>query len=451
MPSKPERDSSGRAHGLVAERRIYIRTAKKTRFLVVSPAAQIGGFMLGAALIGWTGFVTSAFVKNALDGRASAIQIETLTEAYEARLAAYEKRQAGLEEELNLADQRRDEVTVRLSEKQARLVETANGLREATGELEVLRAEFQGLITRQRNEQTRMAALEADLADLRASLAQAKIAKSNIDVSLQGLTGAIAQVIAERDRAAGVLVERDADLARKTADIAHYEDRQERLISQLEAAAKVSLAGLETLFGRTPVDLDAILAQARRDYGGAGGPFEPLDDLTDDAERHGDNAFAEGDMRVAALMEELEAVSLMRFAAERIPLGNPVPSARHTSGFGPRRDPRGRGRAIHNGYDLAAPKGTPIYVTADGVVIFAGRQRGYGNLVKVRHAFGFETVYAHNSRIRVKVGQRVSRGDRIADVGNTGRSTGSHLHYEIRIDKRPVNPRKFIEAPRNVL
>ncbi len=71
-------------------------------------------------------------------------------------------------------------------------------------------------------------------------------------------------------------------------------------------------------------------------------------------------------------------------------------------------------------------------------------------MVKIRHAFGFETFYAHNSRVRVKVGQRVSRGDRIADVGSTGRSTGNNLHYEIRIDNEPVNPVKFIKAARDV-
>ena len=72
-------------------------------------------------------------------------------------------------------------------------------------------------------------------------------------------------------------------------------------------------------------------------------------------------------------------------------------------------------------------------------------------MVKIRHAFGFETFYAHSSRARVNVGQRVSRGDRIADVGSTGRSTGNHVHYEIRIDNEPVNPVKFIEAARDVL
>ena len=106
---------------------------------------------------------------------------------------------------------------------------------------------------------------------------------------------------------------------------------------------------------------------------------------------------------------------------------------------------------MHNGMDFAAPRGTPIYAGGDGVVSFSGRQSGYGIVVKIRHAFGFETVYAHLSKSRVKVGQRVERGERIADMGSTGRSTGSHLHYEIRIDGKPVNPNKFIKAARNVL
>ena len=153
----------------------------------------------------------------------------------------------------------------------------------------------------------------------------------------------------------------------------------------------------------------------------------------------------EGDTRVAALMDDLETVNLMRFAADRLPFGEPVFGGRRTSGFGLRR-----GR-MHGGLDIAGPRGTAIHSTADGVVTFSGRQRGYGIVVKIRHAFGFETVYAHLSRANVKVGQHVSRGDRIADMGSTGRSTGSHLHYEIRIDQQPVNPIKFIEAARDVL
>jgi len=105
---------------------------------------------------------------------------------------------------------------------------------------------------------------------------------------------------------------------------------------------------------------------------------------------------------------------------------------------------------MHSGTDFASSYGTPIYTTADGVVTFAGWQSGYGRLVKIQHAFGIETRYAHQAKIRVKVGQRVSRGERIGDMGSSGRSTGAHLHYEIRINGKSKNPMTFIKAARNV-
>ena len=150
-------------------------------------------------------------------------------------------------------------------------------------------------------------------------------------------------------------------------------------------------------------------------------------------------------------MADLERMSLLRIAVDRLPFGMPTRGAERTSGFGYRRDPYRRRSRLHKGIDFAAPVGTPIYSTAQGVVVFSGRKRGYGIVVKIRHAFGFETVYAHLSKSRVTVGQRVGRGERIADMGNTGRSTGSHLHYEVRVNGTPINPVKFIRAPRNVL
>ncbi|HSG36777.1 MAG TPA: M23 family metallopeptidase, partial [Paracoccaceae bacterium] len=104
----------------------------------------------------------------------------------------------------------------------------------------------------------------------------------------------------------------------------------------------------------------------------------------------------------------------------------------------------------HEGTDLAAPVGTPIYATADGTVIFAGWSSGYGRLIKIRHEFGIETRYAHLNKIRVSVGQRVSQGERIGDMGNSGRSTGPHLHYEVITSGKPVNPMTFLRAGANV-
>lgn len=115
-----------------------------------------------------------------------------------------------------------------------------------------------------------------------------------------------------------------------------------------------------------------------------------------------------------------------------------------TSNFGLRPDPFTGKRKIHEGLDIAARTGTPVIATADGIVSSVKTEPGYGKLVTIDHGYGYRTFYGHNSQYNVKVGQRVRRGDRIASVGNTGRSTGSHVHYEIRLNGVPVNPQKYL-------
>ncbi len=113
--------------------------------------------------------------------------------------------------------------------------------------------------------------------------------------------------------------------------------------------------------------------------------------------------------------------------------------------------PRRRWGRMHEGVDLAGAHGSPIYATADGVVVHAGPENGYGQLVSIRHDFGLETRYGHLSAINVTVGQKVSRGDKIGAMGNTGRSTGTHLHYEVRVNGAAKNPMIYIKAGKNVL
>lgn len=115
-----------------------------------------------------------------------------------------------------------------------------------------------------------------------------------------------------------------------------------------------------------------------------------------------------------------------------------------TSPFGVRSDPFRRRAAMHTGVDLAAPYGTPVYASADGVVDRAGGASGYGNLVEIDHGHMIQTRYGHLSRILVHEGQTIKRGDLIALMGSTGRSTGSHLHYEVRIQGEAVNPVPFL-------
>lgn len=115
-----------------------------------------------------------------------------------------------------------------------------------------------------------------------------------------------------------------------------------------------------------------------------------------------------------------------------------------TSDFGQRLDPYTADRVMHAGLDIAAPHGKEVYAPSDGTVVFAGLEGGYGNVLVIDHGYGIKTRYGHLAKMLVKAGDKVKRGALIAAVGNTGRSTGPHLHYEVRVNGIPQNPRKFI-------
>ncbi|HSJ78970.1 MAG TPA: M23 family metallopeptidase, partial [Erythrobacter sp.] len=147
----------------------------------------------------------------------------------------------------------------------------------------------------------------------------------------------------------------------------------------------------------------------------------------------------------------LARMAVLERALDGIPQVVPASVENITSGFGYRRDPfNGRG-AMHAGIDFKGAMGSPIYAAAEGRVTFAGWKSGYGQAIEITHGNGMLTRYAHLSRIGVKVGQPVDAGATIGGLGNSGRSTGPHLHFEVRINDRAVNPRPFLEAAPDVL
>ena len=144
---------------------------------------------------------------------------------------------------------------------------------------------------------------------------------------------------------------------------------------------------------------------------------------------------------MTALLDTLEARQGVR---DRIPSIRPCDIGWLSSRFGLRRDPFTGKQTFHRGLDFSLPTGTPVRVTADGMVHSTEKQRGLGRLVKIDHGNGIMTVYAHLQEARVEKGQQVHRGDVIALSGNSGRSTAPHLHYEVRVSNRSVNPLTFI-------
>jgi murein DD-endopeptidase MepM/ murein hydrolase activator NlpD len=156
-----------------------------------------------------------------------------------------------------------------------------------------------------------------------------------------------------------------------------------------------------------------------------------------------DQAVNETNMRETGILELWESLSERQNLVSATPKIKPV-QGWQTSKWGYRISPFSGRPVMHNGLDLAAAPGAPIYAPADGVVSFAGYDSGYGKLVSIDHGYGVITRYGHTSQIFVEVGQKIKARDVIAAVGSTGRSTGPHLHYEVRVNGIPVDPTSFI-------
>ena len=169
-----------------------------------------------------------------------------------------------------------------------------------------------------------------------------------------------------------------------------------------------------------------------------GGPFSPY--LGEETETELEQS----------LLDEVSYLAHISDIVTSLPLSNPMPHARRTSGFGKRHDPFHRRLANHTGVDFAGPRNARIYATAPGKVTHAGYKGAYGKTVNIDHGHGITSQYSHMSRIHVRVGQYVQRGKAIGRQGSTGRSTGQHLHYEVRYKNRPLNPSRFLNAGRYV-
>ena len=228
-------------------------------------------------------------------------------------------------------------------------------------------------------------------------------------------------------------------------DLRVQEGHYDFIFRNLEGAVELALGPMVKALERSGVDLDSLLETVRRRFSNAGGPGGSLSSI--------ERTLSESpnSNRIKALVEDLDRAHFMGLALQKIPVSMPIYGKfRYSSNFGLRRDPFTRKMSRHEGIDMVAQSGSAIYATADGKVVFAGWSGGFGRVVRIRHIHGFETVYGHLRKIRVKVGQMVSRGDRIGDMGNSGRSTGTHLHYEVRVGGSPKDPKKYLEAGRYV-
>ena len=314
---------------------------------------------------------------------------------------------------------------------------------------------------------------ERALADKQAAMVRAEAANADLQDKVASLRDKLAlaardrrQAIADLDRALGDrdrLRARIAELEQKPPQLAHRQKwtglfhltevietessqlaaglpRPEMLISDappepeekspsMAQLARQAVAEVRRLLASTGLNVDRLFPQLAQDRG-LGGPFvappkaDPPDAMTPDK------------------MEQLR--SLMK----SLPLSVPLDSYQLESRFGPRRDPFNHRSAFHTGIDLSAPYMSPVHATAAGIVTYAGYYSDYGKVVEIDHGNGIATLYAHLHRYIVSVGQRVADHEQIGLLGSSGRTSGPHVHYEVRVNDEPQDPEKFIGLAR---
>ncbi|MEQ8897945.1 MAG: DUF5930 domain-containing protein [Roseovarius sp.] len=420
------------------ERRVFLRSDSDTRFIRLKPGSQLVAFLGVSAVVAWTIIATAVLLMDSIGSGNFREQAKRDQRTYEARLNALEAERNTRAEEAAAAQQRFNSALKQISTMQSDLLASETRRRELETGIEVIQSTLRR--TMKERDAAREESAELTLA-LRDSSPNTLADEEGmgVEATLETLTAALSDTARQRDK-----ISNDAELALLEADemaaqIQLMKDQNDQIFRQLEDAMTISVEPLDKMFTAAGMDTENMLDTVRRGYSGQGGPLMPLSFST-----RGEEPTPEA-MRANRILNELDRLNLYRIAAQKAPFALPVQSTfRYTSGFGMRW-----GR-MHSGTDFASKHGTPIYATADGVVIHAEWLSGYGRLVKIQHEFGIETRYAHMSRIRVKKGQRVSRGERIGDMGSTGRSTGTHLHYEVRVGGKAVNPMIYIKAARNV-
>lgn len=411
------------------EQRLFLRSEDATRFVRLRPVTQLVGISGMTLVFGWTLVASSFLVIDAVSSGSSRDQIQRSQAAFEQQLAQLQQERDARAAEALAAQSRFTVALEQVSQMQSQLLASEESRREMETGLAAVQSTLRDTLT-DRDTAAADASETVPEADRSKELTVAlDILSAELRDSADQRSIAVEEAEAARLAAQELTAERDQILA-----------RNDEILTQLEDAVTVSVAPLDEVFRNVGMNPDDVLRTIRSGYSGQGGPLTPMSYST-----RGNAALTDTEVKARQIIVTLDQMNTYRIAIEKLPLAMPVTqNFRYTSGFG-----RRWGR-MHEGIDMAGPVGTPIHATGDGVVTFAGRQGAYGNLIKIRHELGTETRYAHLSRIGVKVGDRVSQGELIGAMGNTGRSTGPHLHYEVRMNGRAVDPMSFIKAADNV-
>lgn len=415
------------------ERQIVLRTEGRVSFVRLSPRFQMSAVAVAILMGGWATFATVNYVIFDRIIESKEKQIANARLAYRGLLdevGAYQKKFGAITADLEA----NHSLILRMVEQNASL---QNSLRTVESQLNAAEKDRERIQVARETLKTSLASLKDRLHHLNNNNFALKENLSTVEETLQG-------VVAERDRA-----------LREGRDLRRNKDELEARLSEIQETEKAAIQklmdhtmgyidGMERIVELTGLNVNRLLDADNPDAGGMGGPFVEIKQEPDHLPA------AQLKNSLDSLDARLERTTALQGLMKRLPLAAPMESFTLSSGFGKRRDPLNKRWAMHYGLDLLASHRAPIYATAPGKVITAGWADKYGRMVEIDHGAGIVTRYGHLDQITVKQGQTVDFHEKIGLLGNTGRTTGMHLHYEISYNGKPKNPLNFIKAGRHV-
>lgn len=403
------------------EREFHYRARGKVQYFSISGRTQFGLALLVAIGVGWSVFATFYFVT-----------FDRVLREKEFEVAQAKKGQKQLLAEVARFNQRLRLVAKNLERSRAELLVLGRrGPGGAKGTRRMTAAERERVAKSQK-------ALSAQIKILGSAYKELNKRSVSLESGLRTFGSEVETMMAEHAK-----IKRERNRLKRRVLVLRKEMRdmlsaQGRVVTRLDTEARKSIEQAEVVIGMTGLRPARLLAQINPD--GVGGPYTVI----------GKNEPGSLQDRMAQLTLKVRRLEMLRRVIRNLPLTAPLDTYRQTSGFGRRRDPFRGTWSSHHGLDFVNKTGTPIMASADGTVVYAGWRGGYGWLIEIDHGMGIRTRYAHLQKILVGKGQKISFRQKIGLLGTSGRSTGPHLHYEVVVNGKQVNPINFITAGKYV-
>ena len=419
------------ADRLFPERQVHLRTKGRISFVRFTQRVQIAMLLVFLITGGWVTYASVAYVGNDSVLADKDNQIANSKLAYRSLLGEVSEYQRKF---TNLASDLEDNHSLMfaLVEKNASL---QRNLSTVARKLNVTRTERKQVASARKELKEKLTSIEVKMRDMSNQNFSLTDNLSTAEADLQRALSERNQSLYEGTR----MRRRIKNLEVRLADLQKTEGVA---IQRLTDSTANYIKTMEKVVSVTGLDLKHLLKGYELSASGQGGPFiaAGLDDLPGKQMKE----------RLANLDVQLNRWEALQEVMRKIPLSSPLNSFYITSSYGKRKDPINRRWAAHYGLDLGGPFKSRVHSPASGVVTYAGWKGKYGKLIEIDHGAGLKTRYGHLQKIYVKKGQKITFRQKIGLLGNTGRSTGAHLHYEIVFRGRAKNPMKFIKAGRNV-